>query len=263
MNDHHGSLRRLGDPQDAAHGLRLQIVGAGLGMAGDGVLALGLLLGHQRVDDAAVLAVDAADAAPGLQRLQGPVQVAVRQHHGGIGHVHLEGGDAGGEHVVQLPFDALVPVVDGHVEAVVTVAVRRLPVPEVEAVGQGLALVGAGKVDDGGGAAAQGGAAAALEIVGGGGVAHVQVEVGVGVDEARQQQLAGHVHHLGVRRVDMGRHGGDLLAVHQHVGHHDAAAADHAAAGKESFHRKVPPQIIIFVHYSTRSPAWIQKFFVF
>ena len=113
--------------------------------------------------------------------------------------------------------------------------------PQLQAVGQRLALVGAGKVDDGGGAAPESGAAAALEIVGGGGVAHVQIEVGVGVDEPRQQQLAGHVHHLRVGRVDMGRHGHDLLAVHQHVGCHNGAAADHAAAGKESFHRKVPP----------------------
>ena len=38
--------------------------------------------------------------------------------------------------------------------------------------------------------------AAGLEIVRRGGVAHVQIEMGVGVDEPRKQQHPGHVHHL-------------------------------------------------------------------
>ena len=223
-------------------------------MAGDGVFAHGFFLRHQRINDAAVLTVDAADAAAGLQSFQSAVQVAVRQHHGGIGHVHFEGGNAGGEHIVQLALDAGVPVVDGHMEAVVTVAVRRFFPPQLQTVLQRFPLVGAGEVDDGGGAATQRRTAAAFKIVGSGGIAHVQVKVGMGVDEAGQQQLAGHIYPFRVRGVDTGRDGDDLLAVHQYIGHRNSAAADHAAAGKESFHQKVPPCSVKYCLYYSILP---------
>ena len=154
-------------------------------MAVHAVLARGLLLCDQRVDDTGILAVYAADAALLLQLLQRPVHGLVADHHGRVGHVHLEGGDALGVHVVYLTFDRLVPVVDGHVEAVVTGALAvRLLVPQTQAVVERLALVGAGKVNDGGGAAVERGAGAAGEIIRRGGVAHVQIKVGVRVDEA-------------------------------------------------------------------------------
>ena len=254
MNNDHRGVRRLSDPQDTAHRLGLQIVRPGLGMACDGVFAHGFFLRHQRINDAAVLTMDAADAAADLQSFQSAVQVAVRQHHGGIGHVHFEGGNAGGEHIVQFALDAGVPVVDGHMEAVITVAVRRFFPPQFQTVLQRFSLVGAGEVDDGGGAAPQRRTAAAFKIVGSGGIAHVQVKVGMGVDEAGQQQLAGHIYLLRVRGIDLGRNGYDLLAVHQHICHRNSAAADHAAAGKESFHQKVPPCSVKYCLYYSILP---------
>ena len=62
--------------------------------------------------------------------------------------------------------------------------------------------------------------------------------MGVGIDKSRQQQLAGHIDELRIGRVNMGCHRYDFFAVHQHIGIGYAAAADHTATGKESFHRK-------------------------
>ena len=107
---------------------------------------------------------------------------------------------------------------------------------------QALALVGAGKVDDGGGAAPERGAAAGVKVVGGGGAGHVQVKMGVGVDKAGEQQAAGHVDHL-VGAADPASHLEDLLPLQQHVRPLHAAAGDHAAALEQSFHASFAPLI--------------------
>ena len=108
--------------------------------------------------------------------------------------------------------------------------------PELKAVGEGFALVGAGKVDDRGGAAPDGSPGAGLEVVGGGGVGHVQVEVGVGVEKAGEEQLPGDVHHRGVGAGEGGRDGGDQLVLHQHVHAVYPRSGDHVAALEEQFH---------------------------
>ena len=168
MDDDHRDVHRLGDAQQAAYGLRLQNVGTGLGVGGNAHLPFGLFLLDEGVDNAAVFAVDAADAALFLELFQSLVHGLVPDHHGGVGHVHLEGGDAGGVHIVDLPLDVLVPVVDGHVEAVVAPALTvGLFVPKVQTVVQRLPLVGAGEVHHGGGAAPDGGPGAGVKIVGG------------------------------------------------------------------------------------------------
>ena len=206
-------------------------------MGGGGELSGGLPLGDHAVDDTGVLAVEAGDAPQPLQLLQRPVDVPVADHHGGIGEIHLERGDALGEHVRQLRPDGLVPVVDGHVEAVVAEGPAvRLLVPQVQAVVQGLALVGAGEVDDRGGAAPQGRPGAGVEIVRRGGVRHIQVKVGVGVDEAGEEETAGDIH-LPVRGLRSPAHPGDLLPVQQHVGPPLSGTGDDGPAPEQCGHK--------------------------
>ncbi len=207
-------------------------------MAGGGQLPGGFFLGNQGVDDPGVLTVNAADAPQGLQLLQGEVEVPVPQQHGGIGHVHLERRNALGEHLRQLRPDALVPVVDGHVEAVVAEGLSHglLP-PAGKAGGQGLPLVGAGEVNDGGGSPPEGRPASRGEAVGGDGARHLQVEVGVGVDEAGEKDAASHVDDPVRLRLEPPAQGDHLLPLHQQVRPTDALAGDNAAALKECAHR--------------------------
>ena len=242
MHDDHRDVHRLGDAQEPGHGLGLQEIGPGPGMGAHAHLARRLLFGDQRVDDAAVFAVHAADAALFLQLLQGVIHGLVADHHGGIGHIHLEGGDTGGVHIVDLRLDAGIPVVDGHMEAVVTAAVAvGLLVPQLQPLVQGFALVGAGEVHHRGGAAPQSRPAAGEKVVHRGGAAHVQVEVGVGVDEARQQKLPLHVDDGGLRRGDAAGHPENLLVLHQHVRPAGAPSGHHCAPAKQIFHGKCPP----------------------
>ena len=90
MDDDHRDVHRLGDAQQPRHGLRLQIIGAGLGVTADAVLPCRFLLRLQGVDNAAVLTMDAADAAHRFQLFQRPVHRLVADHHGRIGHIHLK-----------------------------------------------------------------------------------------------------------------------------------------------------------------------------
>ena len=231
MDDHDGHACDLGDAQQVRDGLGLQRVRAALGVGRRGGLPRGLVRGDERVDDARVLAVDAGDAAVFFQLLQRAEHVLIADHHGGVGHVHLERGDAGGEHGWDLGADGLVPVVDGHVEAIIAArAAVGLFVPEIEAVLQRLALVRAGEVDDEGRAAVDGAARAGVEVVGGGGVADVEVEVRVGVDETREEQLAGHVDDGCAVRGQVFADGEDLFALDQHVGRAGSGGGDDSAA---------------------------------
>ena len=246
VDDDHGGLRCLGDAQQAGDRLRLQIGRPGQGMAGRGELPAVFPLGDHAVDDPGVLAVDAADAAQGFQLLQRPVHIPVAHHHGGIGHVHFERGDALGEHIRQFRPDGLVPVVDGHVEAVVAEGPSvGLLVPQVQAIMQALALVGAGEVDDGGGAAPERRPAAGVEIIRRGGVAHIQVKVGVGVDEAGEQQAPGHIHHPVDVRFQIFPRFHDFLIFYQQVGPLRPRAGDHRAAFEQRTHKNRPPFLLM------------------
>ena len=241
MDDDHRDVHRLGDAQQAAYGLRLQNVGTGLGVGGNAHLPFGLFLLDEGVDNAAVFAVDAADAALFLQLFQGLVHGLVPDHHGRVGHVHLERGDTGGVHVVDLLFDLLVPVVNGHVEAIVAPALAvGLLVPQVQAVVERFALVGAGKVHNGGGAAPDGGLGAGVKIINGGGVAYVQVKVGVGIDKTGHEQLAGDINGPGQGVGEIAAHLEDLLIFYQHIGPAGAPAGDHGAVFEQIFHDSTP-----------------------
>ena len=241
MDEDDRRVRRLRDAQDTRHRLGFEVVGARERVGGHlRALARRLERGDLRVDDARVLAVEAADAAALSERRQSLVELPVGQHHGGVGEVHLERRDAGGKHVVQLALDVLVPVVDGHVVAVVAPALAvGLLVPELEAVGKRLALVRAGEVDDARRAAADRRACAAVEVVRRGGVRHVEVEVRMRVDEAGEEVAVVHVDDLGIpRRVphdvaDLG----DLAVFNEHVGAAGGFPADDEAAAQDGFHR--------------------------
>ena len=90
--------------------------------------------------------------------------------------------------------------------------------PEVEAVLQRLALVRAGEIDDHRRAAAQGAARAGVEVVGGRGVADVEVEVRMRVDEAGEKQLALHRDDLGLCVCEILTDADDLLVLDQQIG---------------------------------------------
>ena len=189
-----------------------------------------------------VLTVDAHQSLRLPQPHKGAEHVPLRQHHGGVGHVHFEGGEALVHHLPHLPGDILVPVVDGHVEAVVTGALPlRFPPPPGQTGGKGLPLVRRGEVDDRGGAPPEGGPAAGGEVVGGDGARHLQVKVGVRVDEPGKEQPPGAVHRLGVSGGEVFSHGGNPLPLQQHVQPRHAPAGDHAAASKQGFHSSPPP----------------------
>ncbi len=237
VDDDDRGLGRLGDAEKPPHRLRLQIRRAGLRMAGGGQLPQGLFLRDHAVNHPGVFAVDAADAPQGLQLLQRPVEVPVPQQHGGVGHVHFKRGDALGEHGGQLRPDALVPVVDGHMEAVVAEGLSHglLP-PAAQAGGQGLPLVGAGEVDDGGGASPERRPASRGEAVGGDGARHLQVEMGVGVDEAGEEDAARHVDDPVRLRPEPPAQGDHLLPLHQQVRPPDALAGNYAAALEQCAH---------------------------
>ena len=239
VDDDHRTVRRLGNPQETAHGLCLQIGRTAFRMAGGSQQSGGLLFGDHAVNNAGVFAVDTADAPQMPQLLQGPVHIPVPHHHGGVGHVHFEGGNPLTEHLRQLRPDGLGPVVNGHVEAVVAEgAAVSLLVPEVQTVLQAFPLVGAGEVDDGGGAALQGRTAAGGEIVRRGGVADVQVKVGVGVDKAGEQETALHIHRPVCRREDEAAHLLHLFALDKNIGSFRPAAGDDGAALEQRTHIK-------------------------
>ena len=175
--------------------------------------------------------MDARNTAVFFQLLQGIEHILIADHHGRVGHIHLERWDTGCKHGGDLRLDTFVPVVDGHVEAVIAARTAvGLFVPEIEAVAQRLTLVGAGKVDDHGRAAADGAARAGFKIVGRGGVADVEIKMRVGVDKAREEQLAADVHDGGPVRGQMFADLDDAFPVDQKIGDTGTGCGDDGAA---------------------------------
>ena len=160
-------------------------------------LSVLLVLRDQRVDHARVFAVDTRDAAVFFQLQQRRKQILISDHHCRIRHVHFERRDTGLEHLRNFRADALVPVVDGHMEAIVTRGFPvRLLMPQRQPVAERLALVGTRKVNDHRRTAADRAAGAGGKIVRRCGIADVEIKMRVRIDEARKQELARHVHDL-------------------------------------------------------------------
>ena len=208
-------------------------------MGGGGKLAGRLLFGDQRIDHTGVFAVHPGNTAKLLQLLQRLEHCLVADHHGGIGHVHFEGADTLLEHFRKLGNDAFIPIVNGHVEAVVARgAAVCLLVPQVKTVLQRFALVRAGEVNDHGRAAAQRGASAGIKIVGRRGVAHVEVKVGMRVDETGEEQLAADIDKLGLGTGQRSADFYDLLAVDKEIGCLTAVRVYDGAALEKLFHKE-------------------------
>ena len=108
--------------------------------------------------------------------------------------------------------------------------------PAGKARGQGLPLVGAGEVDDGGGAPPEGRPTARGKAVGGDGARHLQIKVGVGIDEAGEEDAAAHVDDPVRLRPEAPAQGDHLLPLHQQVRPPDAPAGNHAAALEQCAH---------------------------
>ena len=121
-----------------------------------------------------------------------------------------------------------------------------LLMPQLQAIGQGFPLVGAGKVNDQGGAAPQRRSGARGKVIGRGGIADIQVKMGVGVDEAGEQQLSRHIHHLCLRAGQILPQLDDGLAVHQHIHGRSAGAGNHPAALEQQFHEDPPLCVFLY-----------------
>ena len=123
-----------------------------------------------------------------------------------------------------------------------------LLVPELQAVGERLALVGAGEIDDRGRSAVDGGETAAVKVVDGGRVRDVEVKVRMRVDKAGQKELARHVDGLRQRVGDAARDADDLLPVDEDIRALRPLAGDDGAALEELSHQDNLPYISQFNH---------------
>ena len=121
---------------------------------------------------------------------------------------------------------------------------RRLPPPALQAGGQRLPLVRGGEVHHRGGAPPDRRPGAGGEVVGGDGPGHLQIEVGVAVDKAGEQQLPPAVHHRRVSGGEIRPHGRNLLPLQQHVRPAHALAADHAAPSQQDSHTRSSSRLI-------------------
>ncbi len=249
--------------------------------AGDAVVVrvgLALLdeLGGEHVDGGAVLGVHHREQpvlGGGLHRADDLSVIRVEDAR--VGHEHLVARDAlvgEGRHRLER---GLVDAAEDLVEAVVDRAVARcLLVPFGEAVLDAGAGGLHGEVDDGCRAAPGCGARPRLEGVGRLGAAEGELEVGVRVDAAGDDVLAGRVDdgvgrglEVGAERVRAGlEQGDDLLAVDEHVGIDAPGGGDDGSAGDEGgahcFLRwsnsgdRVAPRAARRVSRSTASGCW-------
>ena len=234
-NDRH--VCQLGHPQKMAHCLCLQGCGPGAGMRPGTRLSRRFCIGDQGADDPVVFTVNPGDAAGFSQPQQGVVHISLRDHHGGVGHVHFERCDPLVHHFPDLPGNALVPVVNGHVKAVVAGAVSSgLFLPAGQTGGQGFPLVWGGKVDNRGGAPPQGGPGAGGKIIGGDGPAHLQIKVGVAVNKTGEEELSGTVNDPCIPGGEIFSHGGDPLSLQQHVQYRCAFRRDNRSSLQQNTH---------------------------
>ena len=239
--DHiHRIARLLGQGQPAVHRLGLHNGGVGQGMAGGGELARRLQLGNGGVDEVAVFTVAAHNAALLAHSLDDLVGHLVRNADIGIGQIDLVGGDPLGGHLGNFGDNAGVPVLDGHMEAVVTAGVAVGPgVPLIQGGLEGIPPHRLGKVQHAGGAAGQSRPGAALPVVGGlpdGALVHLKM--GVGVDKAGEDQLPGGVDDLAVPHGEGGAYFGDFGSLHPQVGLDRADRAEQSAVLDEDRHKK-------------------------
>ena len=108
-----------------------------------------------------------------------------------------------------------------------------MPVPKP--VRQALARILGAEVHDCGGAAPDSCPGSRCKVIRGHGSCHMQVKMGVGIDESREQKTACHIRHLGVLvrqardffRTAYSRH---LFPVNEHILPETAASGHHCPA---------------------------------
>ena len=253
--DVHDVQRRAGEVRQhdrAVRGLLFHLPRAGDAVEVRRGLALLDELFGQHVDDRTVLGVHHRQQP----RVRGDLHRAedlrvVGVEHAGVGHEHLEARDALVDEARQSGEGVGIHPSDDLVEAVIDRAVaRRELVPVREAVLHALAGALHGEVDDRRRPAPGGGARAGLEGVRGARAAEGQLHVRVRVDPAGDDVLPGRVDHavhgcrevMAEQRGARGQHGGDGLAVEQHVGGGASGRRDDGAAGDEGRRHVRPPR---------------------
>ena len=235
MHHVHRVARHLGQGQPTVHRLGFHHRRTGHGVSSRGQVP-GRPLGPDALGDhVAVFAVAAHDAALTGHRLHHLQGLAVGDAQVVVGQVDFVGGDALGGHIGQLGPDAGVPVLDGHMEAVVTGGTSvGTSVPGLQGGGQGAAPLGLGKVQHAGGAARQSRSGAGHPVVRRlVGQALVHLKVGVGVDKAGEHQLARCLDDLAALRGQVGADGGDFVPVDPQVGGHGTLGQDEGAPTDE------------------------------
>ena len=210
------------------------LVVVGPGVPG-GQLALG-----ERVDDPAVLAVEADRRAQRRARGEGGKHLVVLHHHRmPIGEVELERGHALGDHVGQFRGERGLPLRHREMEGVVGDCLPgRLLVPARQPLREALPVELGGEVDDRRGAPGQRRAGAGREVVGSGQLRPaLQVEVAVRLDAPGHDEHPRAIEHrLALVRGEPSDLE-DRLAVEAHVsGLHVLRRHDQAAC-EESLHR--------------------------
>jgi hypothetical protein len=194
---------------------------------------------HEHVDGDAVLGVHHDDGAVVGGALHGPQDLAVvGVEDARVGHEQLEAGDPlVVDEVVHGLQRVVVDVAEDHVEAVVDGAVAvGLGVPGRQPVLHHLAGALHGEVQDGGGATVSRRHRSRLERVGCERATEGQLHVGVHVDAAGDHVLASGVDGaVGADARGLARrvHGGDGLAVDEHIVGHRPARPDDGPAGDE------------------------------
>jgi len=239
VNHIDGGVRCLGEEAEPVGGLPLGALGPGVLVVPGRRVSGREFFGHPGRDDGAVLAVE-ADGHPqfagGAQRLQ---DLVVGHHHRAVvAHVHLERRDPGGHQGGQLLGELGLPLGERQVESVVGdgPAVGE-PMPVGQPLGRRLAVELGGEVDHQRRAPGQRRPGAGHPVV----RRHqpgpaVELEMGVAVDPAGQDQAARGVHDLfaGERAEVADR--GDGLAVDPHGRRPRPARGHHRAAGDQDGH---------------------------
>ena len=216
--DHPGrTAGQIGSVHKPSHPVCFHQIGPGNGVIPGTNLPLRLQLLHPGLEDIVVLTMDTDDTVLTGQMLDGFVHDPVAQAHIVVHHVHLEGGDAVLDHERQLGDPRLVPLGHGHMEAVIAAAVFRLVLPLAESLHQGHAPFLGGKVQHGGGTAHQGGLGAGDKIVRRDGAAHLQIEMGMRVDEPGEHIAARSVNDPVAGGVYGAPHLDDLSPIRQQI----------------------------------------------
>ena len=238
VDDVHRVSRQLADGQPAVDGLRFHRRRVGEGVGGGAQVSCRPLSGNARRHQVAVLTVTAHDAAPlshGPDHLQ---RRAVGHPQVVVSEIHLVGGHPGPVHVRQLLLDGGIPVLDGHVKAIVAGGDAVGPaVPHVQGRGQGGSPLRFGEVQHGGGAPRQrrqGAGGPAVRRLPGSALVHLKV--GVGVDKAGEHQLARRVDHPAVPGGEAGADFRNFFPLHPQVGLDGTRRADQRAVLNQNGH---------------------------